>query len=176
MKKNEVQRLLDENGIMYHVSRVINRREFYQEKGFSKIKGENSFWLITIPNPNHNKDIELTFKSDEKDSEFVDLEFGGHWYQLFECEPEDISAQLIKEIKDIIEGKVYIVFAQDAKTGGWFFSGCFYDSDIEAENDMEEFHKLLAKIRAPKSWLRKFLKRADKYEIFNWNKYECIIK
>ncbi|MGN0322182.1 MAG: hypothetical protein ACI4DZ_03590 [Oliverpabstia sp.] len=84
------------------------------------------------------------------------MEFGGHWYELFECEPEDISAQLIKEIKDIIEGKVYIVFARDAKTGGWFFSGCFYDSDIEEENDMEEFHKLLAKIRAPKSWLKNF--------------------
>lgn len=51
MRMNEVQRLLDDLGIDYRVSRVANQREFYRQKGFLGATGENAFWLMSISNP-----------------------------------------------------------------------------------------------------------------------------
>ena len=132
--------------------------------------------MITISNPDHDKNIELIFDSDEDNPNFYDLDFGGYCYELFDCNEDDIANQLIKEIKDIISGNVYIIYARNAKSGEWFFDGCFFDSPDEDENTMDEFQNLIARIRSPKSWLRKIIKRIDQYEIFNWNSYECVIK
>ena len=176
MRMNDVRRLLDDLGIDYCVSRVADQREFYQQKGFLRAKDENAFQLICIVNPNHSKNIEIVFRSDDENPEFYDLEFGGYWYELFDCTEECVSAELKKEMIKIMAGETYIIFARDAKSGAWFYDQIFYDSDNAEENCMDEFQKYLAKIRAPKSWWRKLIRRTDIYEIYNWNTYERIVK
>lgn len=176
MKWNEVKNLLEHNGLEYKSSRVENIGEHHRQQGFLKSKENHAIKMITIPNPYHDKNIELIFDSDGENPKFYDLDFGGYCYELFDCNEDDIEKQLIKEIKDIISGNVYIIFARNVKSGEWFFDGCFFDSPDEDENTMDEFRDLIARIRSPKSWIRKITKRIDQYEIFNWNSYECVIK
>lgn len=178
MKFTEIQTLLNNNNIKYTISYNVSKIEFYSQKGFNQkhIKKDEYVNLIIIDNPNHEKNIELIFDSNTENPNFVDLEFGEYSFELFDRSEDDISVSLLDEIINIIHGNVYIIFARNAKNNKWFFDACFYDSPIDEENDMEEFKKLLEKIHAPKHWLSKITKRVDKYEIYNWEKYNCIIK
>lgn len=161
MKLDVIKRLLDNNKIEYRISGV---------------ERQGIFRLMTILNPNHEKHIELTFNSADDNPDFVDMEFGGYWYEFFDFKEEYISSQLLKEIKNIMDGRTYIIMAWNEKSGAWLGDACFLDSNDEDESSMDEFRKSLKKIREPKSWLQKITKRTTRYEIFNWNSYESVVK
>lgn len=176
MKMSEVQKLLSKNGIDYSISTEMSRAEFYRRKGFCPTEDTEAFRLLTITNPNHTKEIEIIFTDASDDPEFYDLEFGGYWYEMFGCIEAELPQSLIDEIQSILCGRAWVIFATDAKTGKWFFTGLYCDTIEEEWNDMERLHKTLAKIKKPKSLWRKFIGRTDVYEIFNWQNYERVIK
>ena len=176
MTLSEVQALLDQNGITYQLTTEQNRAVFYQRKGFFPSVDTGAFHLLTIPNPNHCKAIELIFEDDSPDSGFYDLEFGGYWYELWGWKEEGLAQDLLDEIKKILDGKAYVIFATDAKTGKWFASGLYCDMENPEWNDMDSFQKAVTRIKKPKSWWRKLIRRTDIYEIYNWNHYERIVK
>lgn len=176
MTLSEVQALLDQNGIAYHLTTEPNRATFYQWKDFSPSDDTGAFHLLTIPNPNHSKGIELVFEDNSSDADFYDLEFGGFPYELWRWEEEGFAQALLDEIKNILDGRVYVINATDAKTGEWFADAVYYDLEDPEWNDMDSFQKKVTRIKKPKSWWRKLIRRTDIYEIFNWNHYEKIVK
>ena len=175
MRLDEVEALLDNHNLEYKLSLIGNRGEFYRNKGFLEAKDDTAFILLTIPNPNHAKNIELIFKTADDNPEFSDLEFGGHWYELFDCQEEQLPSELLKEIKDILSGRLYIIIARDNKTLAWLFDGAYLDSPDEDQNDMEAFRKMMNRIKHPKGWWKKLRGKTTQYEVFSWESYESII-
>lgn len=176
MRINEVKTLLEENGFPYEAFIVKNPIEYYYKKGYCSSKNRKPFWLIIIPNPNHEKNIEIIFKDAEENSEFFDLEFGYYCYELFDYIDMELSSKLVQEIRDVMQGNVYIIEARDAKTGKCFWVGGYENSSDESLNNMDEFEGMIERIKAPKLWLWKLCKRTDMYEIYNWKTYNTIIK
>ena len=177
MKLSDVKKLLDENGYTYTQTIVLSRAEFYRQKGFNPSEDTGAFVLLSINNPNHTKNIELIFGDDSDNPDFYDLEFGGYWYGLFDCEENYVAQELLTEIQRIINGNTHIIFATDAnKNGRWFFDTIYYNLPDKEMNCMDAFHKAVKKIKSPKSWWRKLTGRTDIYEIFNWTSYERIVK
>ena len=74
MKLIDVKKLLDDNGYKYTQTIVPSRAEFYRKKGFSPSEDTGAFVLLSIPNPNHTKNIELIFSDDSNNPDFYDLE------------------------------------------------------------------------------------------------------
>ena len=174
MKLIDVKKLLDDNGYTYTQTIVSSRAEFYRQKGFNPSKDTVAFVLISIPNPNHQIDIQIIFNDATENPDFSDLEFGGYWYELFDCEEKHVAQELLIEIQRIINGSTHIIFASTVKNGVlWRWDGK-YDNLSDAE--MNTFHNTVEKIKSPKSWWRRLTGRTDIYEIFNWTSYEKIIK
>ena len=177
MKLSDVKKLLDENGYTYTQTIVLSRAEFYRQKGFNPSEDTGAFVLLSIPNPNHQIDIQIIFNDTTENPDFSDLEFGGYWYELFDCEENYVAQELLTEIQRIINGNTHIIFASMVKKGvHWRWDGK-YDVLPDTEmNSMYAFNNVVAKIKSHKSWWRKLTGRTDIYEIFNWTSYEKIIK
>lgn len=179
MRLTEVQKLLKENNIPFTLT-VESCQEYVRKRVLSAGKLElRAYSLLTIPNPNHEKNIEIFFKDDSENPEFSDLEFGGFDYEMFHWEEEDLPQDLLNEIKAIRSGKEWIVCATIAKNGVWLFDKLFWDGDENDEDDwnnMDDLYKTISKIRKPRSLWSKITGRTRCYEIFNWNSYEKIVK
>lgn len=176
MKLTDVQKLLDENGYTYKASTVLSSLDFYRSKGFHPKAETGPFWLFSIPNPNHGKNIEIIFTDASDDPAFYDLEFGGYWYELFDCREENLPQELLEEIRRILSEQTYVIFATDARNGNWRGDFVYYDLPQEEMNDMAAFRRRISRIRAPKSLWRKLTGRTDAYEMFSWRTYQRIVK
>lgn len=179
MRLTEVEKLLKENNIPFTLT-VKSCRQYVRKRGLLGKRQElRVYALFTIPNPNHEKNIEIIFEDDSENLKFSDLKFGEYDYEMFCLEEEDLLQDVLKEIKDIQSGKVWVIRATDAKTGVWFFDEIFYDGDENDEddwNDMDDLYKIISRIRKPKSLWSKITGRSSCYEIYNWDTYEKIIK
>ena len=177
MKLIDVKTLLDENGYTYTQTIVPSRAEFYRQKGFNPSEEAGAFVLLSIPNPNHQIDIQIIFNDATENSDFSDLEFGGYWYELFDCEENYVAQELLTEIQRILNGNTHIILASTVKKGmHWRWDGKYDDLPDAEMNSMDAFHKSVKKIKSPKSWWRRLTRKTDMYEIFNWTSYEKIVK
>lgn len=177
MKLAEVKKLLEDNGYTFEQSVITSRSEFYRQKGFHPAIDTGAFTLLSIPNPNHEKGIQIIFDNATENPEFYDLEFGCFWYELFDCEEEHLPQELLTEIQRITSGNTYVIFASMIKHGmHWKWDKVYYDLPDNETNDMKAFQKAVLKIKSPKSWWRKLAGKPDIYEIYNWANYERIIK
>lgn len=177
MKLIDVKKLLDDNGYKYTQTIVPSRAEFYQQKGFNPSKDTGAFILLSIPNPNHRIDIQIIFSDTTNNPDFSDLEFGGYWYELFDCEESYVAQELLTEIQRIINGNTHIIFASMVKKGvHWRWDGKYDDLPDAEMNSMDAFRDTVEKIRAPKSWWKRLTCKTYIYEIFNWTSYEKIVK
>ena len=104
MKLTEVKKLLEDNGYAYKQTVLPGRAEFSRQKGSCPSTDTGAFPMLTIPNPHHEKDIQLRFRDAAADPDFYDLEFGGYWYELFDCEEEQLPLELLTEIQRIVSG------------------------------------------------------------------------
>lgn len=177
MKLIEVKKLLEDNGYTYKQTVISSRAELYRQKGFHPSVDTGAFVLLSIPNPNHEKDIQIIFNDTTEDPDFYDLEFGGFWYELFDCEEEQLPQELLAEIQRIINGSTYVIFASTIKKGiHWTWDGVYYDLPGDEMNSMDAFRDAVSKIKSPKNWWKKLTGKTDIYEIFSWTNYERIIK
>ena len=131
MKLTDTKKLLNDNGFKYIERIVPSRAEFYRQKGFNPSEDAGPFVLISIPNPNHQIDIQLVFSDTTDNPDFNDLEFGGYWYELFDCEETYVAQELLTEIHNIqerIEAKerTHRAIAED-----WIAQAEAYFADIE---------------------------------------------
>ena len=178
MRLTEVQKMLNENNIPF-----TQMMESWKENS-SKRNGEEkevieSVCLLTIWNPNHEKNIDMWLDGNSEDPEFSDLGFGGYCYEMFLRKEEDLQQTVLSEIKYILSGKRWVVYKSNAKTGAWPSGKIFCDGDETDEddrNDMKKLHKTVSRIRKWKNLLHKLTGQATCYEIYNWNTYEKIIK
>jgi len=177
MKLSDVKKILDDHSYTYTQMLVTSSLEFYQSKGFRPSYDKGAFVLLSIPNPNHKIDIQLIFNDASEDPDFSDLEFGGVWYELYDCEEDEIPQVLFTEIQRIINGSTYFIFACTVKKGiHWKWDGVYYDLPDAEMNNMDAFRKTVGKIKSPKKWWKRFASKTDVYEIYNWTSYEKIIK
>jgi len=176
MKLEDVKQLLNENGYAYETKIVLSSLDFYGGKGFCPKTETGPFWLLTIPNPKHDKNIEIVFSDASDNPDFYDLAFGGFWYEMFGYRDEHLPRDLLDEIQRIVTGKANIIFATNAKTGKWFADQIYFDLPETDWNDMDDYKRTLSRISAPKSFGRKLMRRTDVYEIYNWFSYQKIIK
>lgn len=177
MKLSELKQLLDDNSYNYTQTVIPSRAEFYRQKGFCPSIDTGVFTLLTIPNPNHEKDIQIIFNDATENPVFYDLEFGGFWYELFDCEEEYLPQELLNEIQRIVSGSTYVIFACTVRKGiHWNWDGVYYDLPDDEMNSMDEFRNTVSKIKSPKSWWKKLTGKTDMYEVFNWTSYERITK
>ena len=177
MKLIDVKKLLDENGYTYTQTIVPSRAEFYRQKGFNLSNDMGAFILISIPNPNHQIDIQIIFNDATDNPDFNDLEFGGYWYELFDCEEKYVAQELLTEIQRIINGKTHIIFATTVKNGvHWRWDGKYDDLQDVEMNSMDAFRDNVEKIKTPKSWWKRLTGKTYVYEIFNWKSYEKVVK
>lgn len=177
MKLTDTKKLLDDNGFKYTETIVPSRAEFYRQKGFNPSEDAGPFVLISIPNPNHQVDIQLVFSDATDNPDFNDLEFGGYWYELFDCEETYVAQELLTEIRRIINGNTHIIFLTAVKNGlRWHWDGKYDDLPDAEMNSMDAFNNTVAKIKSHKSWWRKLTGKTNIYEIFNWTSYEKIVK
>ena len=177
MKLIDVKKLLDANGYTYMQTIVSSRAEFYRQKGFNPSEDTGAFVLLSIMNPNHQIDIQIIFNDATENPDFSDLEFGGYWYELFDCEEEYVAQELLTEIERIIDGSTHIIFASMLKNGiHWHWDGKYDDLPNAEMNSMDAFQNTVKKIKSPKSWWRRLTGRTDIYEILNWTSYERIVK
>lgn len=176
MKLSEVKLLLEESRYNYELTIVPSRSEFYRSKGLYPTEDIGAFYVITIPNPNHKMDIQIIFMDDAEDSDFYNLEFGGYWFELFDCPEELLKDTLLNEIQDIINGRIYLIVGKDYQKDRWFFDHRFDDSLEEENNSMEAFYKNVKKINTPKNWWQKLTQKVYSYEIYNWYNYEKVVK
>ncbi len=177
MKLSEVKKLLDDNSYTYTQTLIPSRAEFYRQKGFCPSIDAGAFTLLTIPNPNHKKDIQIIFNDATENPDFYDLEFGGYWYELFDCEEDHLPQELLTEIQRIVSGSTYVIFACAIKKGiHWKWDGVYYDLPDGEMNSMDAFRDAVSKIKSPKSRWEKITRKTNVYEIFNWTNYERITK
>lgn len=177
MKLIDVKKLLDDNGYTYTQTIVSSRAEFYRQKGFNSSKDTGAFILLSIPNPNHQIDIQIIFNDVTENPDFIDLEFGGYWCELFDCEENYVAQELLTEIEGIVNGSTHVIFASIFKKGiHWRWCGKYVDLPDAEKNNMDSFHNHVAKIKSPKSWWKRLIGRTDVYEIYNWKSYERIVK
>ena len=168
--------LLTDNNIQYILTTEPDKAAFYRQKGFVPRTHSGEFRLITIPNPNHAIGAQLIFDGISEDARFIDLEFGGYWYELFDTEEQYLAEELISEIHQIMSGTAYVIFARDTKTGQWQWDGMYDDYPDEEENSMEGFRRAMEKIKRPKCWWQKMTGKSTTYEIYNWHCHEMIVK
>lgn len=177
MKLVDVKKILDDNGYTYTQTIVSSRAEFYRQKGFYSSNEDGAFVLLSIPNPNHKIDIQIIFKDATENPDFINLEFGGYWYELFDCEEKDIKHEILTEIQSIMNGSTHIIFAYAVKNGRhWLWDGRYDDLPDAEMNSMDAFYNTVEKIKSPKSWWRRLTGKTDVYEIYNWTSYEKYIK
>lgn len=177
MKLVDVKKLLDDNGYTYTHTIVPSRVEFYRQKGFHPSNDTGAFVLLSIPNPNHQIDIQIIFNDATENPDFSDLEFGGYWYELFDCEEKYIAQELLTEIQRITDKSTNIIFTCEVKNGiHWCWDGKYDDLPDAEMNSMDAFYNTVKKIKSPKSWWRRLTGKTFLYEIFNWTSYEKIVK
>lgn len=171
MKLHELTNLLVKNGYHYEI-RDVEADAYYVSKGFRSNKRNKStdIKVVTIKNPNHSQNLEFTLYKRDGDFVILDLWFGGHSYELYDDD------SILDEIERVMNNKMHIIFARNAKTDKWFCDMSFLESDVDWENDMDEYESAMKRIRKKKSLLWRIFGRTDKYEIYTWNDYECVIK
>ncbi len=176
MKLHELTDLLVKNGYGYEIC-DIDANEYYTSKGFrsSKRNKTTQIKVVTIKNPHHSQNLEFTLYKRDVDFVMLDLWFGGYSYELYDDELYEDDL-ILEEIKRVMDNKVHIIFVRNAKTDLWFCDMAFWESDKDWENDMGEYDSTMKRIRKKKSLLWRIFGRTDKYEIYTWKDYECIIK
>lgn len=170
MKMCELTDLLDENGYSYKVY-YIDDKEFYAAKGCCNIKQYESVLIkvVSIKNPNHSLNLDFTLYNRNNNFVVYDLWFGGYSFELFDFDDDDLADVILDNIKTVVGNKMHIIFARNAKTDKWFCDCAFYECDDDFEDDMDDYEDTMKRIR-------KKIGRTDKYEVYTWKDYECIIK
>ena len=172
--------LLNANNIPFEICYYRDEADFYRHIClFPYLKNAKpcKVTTIVIRSKNGHKNIELQFNETKDGTVFVELYFGGFSYELFDCQEEYLSNEILREIADIREGKVTVIEANDLKKRRWIADAQFDRSDKEDPVFGElGFEKAMIKVQKPLSIFKKLFHAKIQYDIYDFESYQCIIK
>ncbi|MGM9642084.1 MAG: hypothetical protein ACI3XI_02630 [Eubacteriales bacterium] len=177
---SQAKELLIANSILFQECEFANEADFLNHISqfpYTKKSKAHRFYALIIPSSNGKKHIELEFE--EKNGEFVfcDLWFGAFSFEYFSGEAEEDCSYLIEEIQELMKGKRTIISVTNLKTRRWIADAQFDRDDTDDDMFGEiGFQKAMRRIRKKKTFFECLFRFGRKYEIYDWNTYECIIK
>lgn len=186
MTLTEMKAWLDENGIEY-------KEETYSYSGEMKEPETPSFFSrlfaveplyksgkeLIIESKNGKRNLELSFGRDNTNYIFTLMMFGNY---LFDIDEEDFNIEEAAElVRSVIQGNKKFIceygedFADDDISDN---DECF---DMADPKERDAFHRKVDRIRnVNQGMLNKVIKFLyqvpKKYEIYDWNTYECIVR
>ena len=179
MTLTEAKILLEKRRIPYQTAQYENEGAYYRHlTPFSNVKHSRpcKVTALVIPSVNGVKDIELQFNRSRRDYIFRDLHFGGYSFEMFDCAPDLLEADLLDLIGRIVDGKLAFVEVNDPKRRRWLSDSCF---DLTAEDNVfgaAGYREAVAKIEKPKTLWQKLRGRRIQYDIYDWRTYRQVIK
>ncbi|MBR3094009.1 MAG: hypothetical protein IKH12_00265 [Clostridia bacterium] len=180
MTLETVKDLLNSNNIPYEICHYSGEADFYRHIIlFPYVKNAKSCKVTTIVirSKNGHKNTELQFNETKDGTVFVGLFFGGYSYELFDCQEEYLSDEIIREIDDIREGRVSVIEVNNLKKSRWIGDFCFDRNDMDDPIFGEPgFEKAMRKVQKPLSFFKKLFHAKIQYEVYDFERYQCIIK
>lgn len=176
MTIEDVKMLLSANGIPYEIHYYTNEGEFWRHLDmYAHVEKAKPYGttVIVIRSKNGQKDIEIQFNTTEEACVFVDFFFGSYSFELFDWKEELLPNEMLRLITCILQCKFTVVTVHDLKRKRWIG-----DLSFDSENDYEEsyYQREMAKINRPLSFLEKISRCKRQYEIYDFEKYQCVIK
>ena len=179
MTLSEAKVMLEKRRIPYQTAQYENQAEFYLHLSpFSTIAHAKSCKVIAlvIPSVNGVKDIELEFDQKRGEYVFVDLFFGDFCFEMFDCDPELLEADVLDIIGQIVDGKLAVIVSNDLKRKRWVMDSSFMLTDDDEVFGEPGFREAVAKAEAPKTFWQKLTGRKLQYDIYDWRTYRQILK
>lgn len=179
MLLEEAKMLLAENNIPFELQEHQNEKEYWHHKmqfAYTDNAKECKVVAMIVKSNNGNKNIELQFNSVNNNFIFDDMCFGGFSYELFDIPEEELSAEMISIITEIMKGNLAIITVNNLKKKHLMGDACFNLNDDDNTFGKPGFEKAIDYIKKPQGFLKKFVKPQRQYEIYDWNTYQCIIK
>lgn len=174
MTLNDAKTLLNNNNFPFEMWKFQNETEYWNHITDYPInknaKPCNVIALIIFSN-NSKKHIELQFNETDGIFYFQEFWFGGFTFEMFDIKEEDLASEIVKRIEEIRSGCIAIITVNNIRKKRWLGDACF---DLHC--DANEFHRAIKKIDKPKRFSSQLIKARKKYEIYDWNKYKCVIK
>ena len=180
MTLENAKELLASNGIPFETCHYANETEYWRHLilfPYVKHAKPCEVTALVVHCPNGKKNIELQFNAVDNEYLFVDLSFGGYSFELFDCQEEFLSHEILREIQVILQGQTAVIEANDLKHRRWSADAIFDRSDKDDPAFGEPgYQKAIAKIHKPLSFIQKLFHAREQYEIFDSEHYQCIIK
>lgn len=176
MNINEIKTILEENSIQFYEAEYSSEKEYFKHAFmFSNVNKASScrVKVLVIESKNSYKNIELQFNDVKDDVIYVEMNFGGYIFDTFDCKPELLAEMLLKNIFDVMSGKMRVVIANNLKKKCWCGDALFDMTDSESK---ESYLKAVEKIESPKGFFDKLFNVEIQYEIFDWNTYNLLKK
>lgn len=173
MTLNDAIALLNNNNSPFEMWEFQNETEYWNhimDYPVNKNAKPCKVIALIIFSNNSKKHIELQFNETGGIYYFQEFWFGGSTFEMFDIK-EDLASEIVKRIEEIRSGCIAIITVNDIRKKRWIGDACF---DLNC--DADEFHRTIKKINKPKSSFSKLIKLRRKYEIYDWNKYQCVIK
>ena len=178
MTLSSVKALLQSASIPFTEMEFANEADFLKhifQNAYTKNTKDHKFYALIIESNNGKKSMELEFEEQNGEYGFRDLWFGDFCFEFFNGYIDDNV--LLEEIQDIMGGNQAFIIVSTAKTNRWI-SDARYDLS-DKDNDMFSevgFHKAMKRIQKNKTFFEKLFGFSRRYEIYDWNAYECIVK
>lgn len=179
MTLDEARALLIENNIPFELREFENETAYWHHTTlfpYTKNAKPCKVIALIVRSNNGEKDIELQFNAVDNIFHFEELRFGGFGFEMFDCNEEMLSSDLLDRIKEIINGNFMVVAANDIKKSCWLGDACFDLSDDDNAFGKAGFQKVMQQIQRPKGFFSKLFNSKKQYEIYDWNTYQRIVK
>lgn len=173
MTLNDAKALLNNNNFPFEMWKFQNETEYWNhitDYPVNKNTKPCKVIALIIFSNNSKKHIELQFNETDGIFYFQEFWFGGFTFEMFDIK-EDLESEIVKRIEEIRSGCIAIITVNNIGKERWISDACF---DLNC--DADEFQRAIKKIYKPKRFISQLIKSRKKYEIYDWNKYQCIIK
>lgn len=173
MTLSDVRMLLNENNIAFEQVEYESEKDWLIHSvkyPYLKYAKDGEVTTLVIYSNNKHKNIEILF---DDNLNFYDLSFGEFDYEMFDDSEELLPNVLIDNIKEIMDGKIRIIVANDPKKQKWLGDISYID---DANLPFGNYEKAIRRIEGKKSLIRRVLRITTEYEIYDWNSYRSVIK
>ena len=175
----DAKTLLERRRIPYHMAQYEDEGEYWKHimscPDLSQA-GSCKVTALVIPAVNGEKHIELQFNRVRGEYVFEELYFGGYSFELSDCEPDMLEAELMDIIGRIVDGKLAVIACCDRKRRRWISDSSFDLKDDDNVFGAPGFREAIARIEKPKTFWQKFTGQKRQYDIYDWRTCRRIIK
>ncbi|MBR6595634.1 MAG: hypothetical protein IKK72_03550 [Oscillospiraceae bacterium] len=175
----DAKTLLEKRRIPYHMTQYEGETEYFRHLTAFPRRDAGRKCPVTalvIPAVNGEKHIEMQFNRARGGYVFEELYFGGFSFELCDCEPDMLEAELMDIIGRIVDGKLAVIECCDPKRRRWISSGSFDLKDNDNVFGAPGFREAIARIEKPRTFRQKLIGRKRQYDIYDWRTCRQILK